>query len=92
MIYDSQAHETNGHEKHSLRHAYSHNGEYLGHVDKLDLVTSTDAIAREYPDAFVSYDRDTGRTTVRRNGSDIIAEYENVYAQQIVILGQRKVA
>ena len=78
--YDSQLHIKNNHPKHSWLHAYTHNNEYLGLTSELTMA-SQDKLETG------TYDPETGTLTQYGVNGGIIASYENVYAQNRVILG-----
>jgi len=93
MKYNSKSHETNNHHKHSLKHAYAHDNAYLGEISTLDVVSQDSEIVKRHQDAiYTRYNSETGQTTVYGLYGKVVAIYENIYAQQIVILGMVKVS
>lgn len=92
MIYNSEAHITNKHPKHSMKHAYSLDGEFLGHIDGLKLFTGWDFDRLIVGGNRVIYDSHTCTYTVSSSATSRKLEiYEVVLTQNSVILGYRKI-
>lgn len=91
MKYNSQAHKENNHSKHSLAHVYSHDNVYLGEDQELGIVTGEEITAAHEDALQITYNSETGRTTVYGENYETIAVYENVYSQAIVIIGTQRI-
>lgn len=89
--YNSQIHKTNNHPKHSFVDAYSQDGDYLGDVKNLEIFGGELFDKLERQGQHVVYDNEICTYTVFEAGQ-IVAVYQNIYAQHLLCLGHIKIS
>lgn len=91
MVHENKLHLINNHPKNSQVHAYSFEGEYLGHVKDIVLFMEHHFDAMLTHEAYhIVYNRDNCTHILYMNNK-VHQVYEVVVTQNLIILGYRKV-